>query len=119
MTGVLQGAIRLFIMCAYALGFWYGWKLTQNIDPVTGEPEYTVGKILLVFFNIIIAIFSIGQAIPFANNLALARAAAYEIFQIIDRVTYLSMVVHSTIFVDFCFLGAFDQLGIRRGHQTY
>ncbi len=50
------------------------------------EPEYTVGKILLVFFSIIIGIFSLGQAAPFASSLASARAAAYEVFQIIDRV---------------------------------
>lgn len=31
---------------AYALGFWYGWTLTI-------EDEYTVGRIVLVFFSII------------------------------------------------------------------
>lgn len=77
---------RLVIFCAYALGFWYGWKLTTEIDPVTGVTEYTVGKILLVFFVIIIGVFSLGNAAPYFSTLSSAKAAAYEVFMIIDRV---------------------------------
>jgi len=85
--GILIGVVWIVIYGAYALGFWYGWTLTKS-DPC-GEPEYTVGKILLVFFSIIIAVFSLGQAAPFVSTLAIARAAAHEIFEIIDRVSHL------------------------------
>lgn len=55
-NGLLMGTVWLVIYGAYALGFWYGWTLTE-IDPETGKQEYTVGKILLVFFSIIMAVF--------------------------------------------------------------
>ena len=85
--GILIGVVWIVINCAYALGFWYGWTLTETDS--CSQPEYTVGKILLVFFSIIIAVFSLGQAAPFVSTLAIARAAAYEIFEIIDRVRRL------------------------------
>lgn len=84
-NGSMIGFLWLVINSAYALGFWYGWTLTRNLDS-NGQPEYTVGKILLVFFSIIIGVFSLGNAGPFIGTLATARAAAYEVFQIIDRV---------------------------------
>lgn len=84
--GVMSGAIWIVIYGAYALGFWYGWTLTKPME--NGIVEYSVGKILLVFFSIIIAVFSLGQATPFVSTLAIARGAAYEVFQIIDRVNY-------------------------------
>jgi hypothetical protein len=55
-------------------------------DDITGEQEYTVGKILLVFFSIIMAVFSLGNAGPFIGNIAVARGAAFKVFEIIDRV---------------------------------
>nr|QUF59436.1 ATP-binding cassette transporter Abcb1-3 [Brachionus angularis] len=84
-NGIMMGSLWLVINSSYALGFWYGWKLSEQKDSKTGEPEYTIGKILLVFFNIIIGVFSLGNAGPLAGNLANAKGAAYEIFNIIDR----------------------------------
>lgn len=68
----------------------YGWTLTK-VDPATGVAEYSIGKILLVFFSIIIGVFSLGQAAPFITTLATARAAAYEVFDIIHRVSLKSI----------------------------
>jgi hypothetical protein len=91
--GILIGVVWIVINCAYALGFWYGWTLTETDS--CRQPEYTVGKILLVFFSIIIAVFSLGQAAPFVSTLAIARAAAYEIFEIIDRVRRLKYHINT------------------------
>ncbi len=77
------------IFGAYALGIWYGWSLSIAIDPITGQQQYTVGKIMLVFFVIIIGVFSLGNAGPYFETVATARAAAYEVFRIIDRVRFL------------------------------
>ncbi|CAF0897005.1 unnamed protein product [Brachionus calyciflorus] len=82
--GLLMGIVWLVVQGGYALGFWYGWTLSE-FDPVTLKQKYTVGKILLVFFNIISAVFSLGNAAPFMGTLTIARAAAYEVFSIIDR----------------------------------
>ncbi|RNA33916.1 Multidrug resistance 1 [Brachionus plicatilis] len=84
-NGLLMGFIWIVINGAYALGFWYGWTLSLNNDPVTGLPEYSIGKILLVFFSIIIAIFSLGNAGPYIGTSATGRGAAFEVFKIIDR----------------------------------
>lgn len=43
---------------------------------------------MLVFFSILIGVFSLGNAAPYFGTSASARAAAYEIYQIIDRVNY-------------------------------
>jgi ATP-binding cassette subfamily B (MDR/TAP) protein 1 len=85
-NGIMMGFLWLVINSAYALGFWYGWTLSEQRDPVTGLPEFSVGKILLIFFNIITGVFSLGNAGPLLGTLANARAAAFEIFNIIDRV---------------------------------
>nr|QUF59434.1 ATP-binding cassette transporter Abcb1-1 [Brachionus angularis] len=84
-NGAMMGFIWLVINGAYALGFWYGWTLSLNTDPVTGQSEYSIGKILLVFFSIIIAVFSLGNSGPFIGTLAAGRGAAFEVFKIIDR----------------------------------
>jgi ATP-binding cassette subfamily B (MDR/TAP) protein 1 len=77
----MLGFVWIVINSAYAIGFWYGWTLTQD-----SNENYSVGKILLVFFSIIIAVFSLGNAAPFITTLSSARAAAFEVFKIIDRV---------------------------------
>jgi ATP-binding cassette subfamily B (MDR/TAP) protein 1 len=88
-NGLLMGFVWIVINCAYALGFWYGWKLTQDLSK-----NYSVGTIILVFFNIIIGVFSLGNAAPFISTFGNSRAAAYEVFQIIDRVRILKYFFH-------------------------
>jgi ABC-type multidrug transport system fused ATPase/permease subunit len=78
-----MGLVYTVIYCGYALAFWYGWTLTKAEN---GQPaEYSVGRILVIFFAIIISIFSLGNAGPFFTILTTARAAAFEVFAIIDR----------------------------------
>jgi ABC-type multidrug transport system fused ATPase/permease subunit len=84
LQGILFGSIWLIIQCSYAVGFWFGHVLSVN-------EEYTVGKVLLVFFSIIMAVFSLGNAGPFLGNISTARGAAYKVFQIIERVFMRSL----------------------------
>ena len=86
-NGLMTGFLWLVINSAYALGFWYGWTLTVAVDPATGKSEYSVGTILLCFFSILIGVFSLGNAAPFIETLATSRAAAFEVFKIISRVS--------------------------------
>ncbi|KAL5007363.1 hypothetical protein ScPMuIL_016169 [Solemya velum] len=77
--GLSGGVIWLLVFCAYALGFWYGGKLSRD------EPEnYTIGRVLIVFFSVIIGAFSIGHASPSLQSLAMARGAAHAIYDLID-----------------------------------
>ncbi|XP_062479629.1 ATP-dependent translocase ABCB1 isoform X2 [Pezoporus occidentalis] len=72
------GAAFLLIYASYALAFWYGTTLVLTDD-------YTIGKVLTVFFSVLIGAFSIGQTAPSIEAFASARGAAYAVFNIIDN----------------------------------
>uniref|UniRef100_A0AAR2LRQ8 ATP-binding cassette sub-family B member 5 n=1 Tax=Pygocentrus nattereri TaxID=42514 RepID=A0AAR2LRQ8_PYGNA len=80
-TNVSMGLTQFFIFGAYALAFWYGTKLSVD------EPEnYTIGKVITVFFSVMIGAFSLGQGAPNLESVAKARGAAYAIYNTIDMV---------------------------------
>ncbi|XP_039593488.1 ATP-dependent translocase ABCB1-like [Polypterus senegalus] len=80
-TNVSLGLSQFFIFCAYALAFWYGTKLAIE------EPEnYSIGKVLTVFFSVLTGTFSLGQAAPNLESIASARGAAYEVYKTIDEI---------------------------------
>ncbi|CAF0836926.1 unnamed protein product [Adineta ricciae] len=83
-NGVLMGTIFCLMFCTYALGFWYGAKLVR-------EENYSIGGILIVFFSIITAVFSLGQAAPHLQSLAQARGAAFALWSIIDTPSAISI----------------------------
>uniref|UniRef100_A0A8C3VFI4 Phosphatidylcholine translocator ABCB4 n=1 Tax=Catagonus wagneri TaxID=51154 RepID=A0A8C3VFI4_9CETA len=76
-ANISNGATFLLIYASYALAFWYGTTLVL-------ANEYTIGKVITVFFSVLTGSFSIGQASPSIEAFANARGAAYEIFKIID-----------------------------------
>ncbi|XP_049336167.1 ATP-dependent translocase ABCB1 isoform X10 [Astyanax mexicanus] len=78
-TNVSMGLTQFFIFGAYALAFWYGTKLTVD-DPV----NYSIGKVIIVFFSVMIGAFSLGQGAPNLESVAKARGAAYSIYNTID-----------------------------------
>ncbi|XP_025923473.1 multidrug resistance protein 1-like [Apteryx rowi] len=77
-ANISMGAAFLLIYASYALAFWYGTTLILADD-------YTIGKVLTVFFSVLIGAFSIGQTAPSIEAFANARGAAYAIFNIIDN----------------------------------
>ncbi|KAM7037261.1 ATP-dependent translocase ABCB1 [Passerculus sandwichensis] len=77
-ANISMGAAFLLIYASYALAFWYGTTLVLTDD-------YTIGKVLTVFFSVLIGAFSIGQTAPSIEAFATARGAAYAIFNIIDN----------------------------------
>ncbi|KAM4030758.1 ATP-dependent translocase ABCB1-like isoform 2-T3 [Anomaloglossus baeobatrachus] len=79
-TNVSMGLSQFLIFGAYALAFWYGTKLTVD------EPKvYSIGKVLIVFFSVLIGTFSLGQAAPNLESIANARGAAYEVYRVINK----------------------------------
>ncbi|XP_044151513.1 ATP-dependent translocase ABCB1 [Bufo gargarizans] len=76
-ANVSMGFAFLMIYASYALAFWYGTTLII-------QEEYTIGKVLTVFFAVIIGAFAIGQASPNIESFSNARGAAYTVFTIID-----------------------------------
>jgi len=80
LSGMISGSLWLAVNIAYALGFWFGWRMFET------EVGYTPGKILLIYFCILYGMLNLGNASHIIATLATARAAAYEVFNIIDRV---------------------------------
>ncbi|NXT21654.1 MDR1 protein, partial [Syrrhaptes paradoxus] len=77
-SNISIGAAFFLIYASYALAFWYGTTLVISDD-------YTIGRVLTVFFSVLIGAFSIGQTAPSIEAFASARGAAYAIFNIIDN----------------------------------
>ncbi|XP_027629986.1 LOW QUALITY PROTEIN: ATP-binding cassette sub-family B member 5 [Tupaia chinensis] len=74
------GAVYFFMHGTYGLAFWYGTSLIIN-----GEPGYTIGTVLAVFFCVIHSSYCIGAAAPHFETFTIARGAAFNIFQVIDK----------------------------------
>ncbi|XP_054420503.1 ATP-binding cassette sub-family B member 5 [Pteronotus mesoamericanus] len=74
------GAVYFFMNGTYGLTFWYGTSLI-----LSGEPGYTIGTVLAVFFSVIHSSYCIGTAAPNFETFTIARGAAFYIFQIIDK----------------------------------
>nr|XP_009679076.1 PREDICTED: ATP-binding cassette sub-family B member 5 isoform X2 [Struthio camelus australis] len=79
-TNTSLGVSQFFIFGSYALAFWYGTKLT-----VEEAENYDIGRVLIVFFSVLIGAFSLGQAAPNLESVANARGAAYEVYRIIKK----------------------------------
>ncbi|EPY83261.1 hypothetical protein CB1_000577008 [Camelus ferus] len=75
------GAVYFFMNGTYGLAFWYGTSLILR-----GEPDYTIGTVLAVFFSVIHSSYCIGAAAPNFEIFTIARGAAFNIFHIIDKV---------------------------------
>ncbi|XP_034509139.1 ATP-binding cassette sub-family B member 5 [Ailuropoda melanoleuca] len=74
------GAVYFFLNGTHGLGFWYGTSLI-----LSGEPGYTIGTVLAVFFSVIYSSYCIGTAAPNFETFTIARGAAFNIFQVIDK----------------------------------
>ncbi|XP_038296962.1 ATP-binding cassette sub-family B member 5 isoform X1 [Canis lupus familiaris] len=74
------GAVYFFMIGTYGLAFWYGTSLI-----LSGEPGYTIGTVLAVFFSVIHSSYCIGTAAPNFETFTIARGAAFNIFQVIDK----------------------------------
>ncbi|XP_036182886.1 ATP-binding cassette sub-family B member 5 [Myotis myotis] len=74
------GAVYFFMNGTYGLTFWYGTYLI-----LSGEPGYTIGTVLAVFFSVIHSSYCIGTAAPNFETFTIARGAAFNIFQVIDK----------------------------------
>ncbi|XP_045177444.2 ATP-dependent translocase ABCB1-like isoform X2 [Mercenaria mercenaria] len=77
-SGFGVGFTMLVMFSAYALAFWYGTEQVKSGD-MTG------GKVLTVFFCVLIGTFSIGNITPHVTSIAGAKGAAAVLIDIIDN----------------------------------
>ncbi|KAK2145525.1 hypothetical protein LSH36_676g01059 [Paralvinella palmiformis] len=76
-TGLSFGMITFFIYSMNSIAYWYGSQLV--FDGVIAS-----GTVFTVFITLMVGIFNLLNAIPSLEHISIARAAAYEVFNIID-----------------------------------
>ena len=91
-SGIAMGFVWFSCFGMYALGFWYGSKLIHDgtTNAIRGRP-YQGGDVLIVFFSIMFAGFSLSQASPAFKKFAQAKSAGGRAFKIIDRKSKISV----------------------------
>ena len=79
-SGALLGAIHVIHFCIYGCLFWFGAYLI-SVQLADG------GKVLAIFFIVMIGTILIGRAGPNLQELFEATGAAGTIYETIDRVS--------------------------------
>ncbi|KAJ0110910.1 hypothetical protein Patl1_00782 [Pistacia atlantica] len=77
-AGLGLGLIIALIYCSYALAVWYGGRLILN-------EGYTGGRVLNVIIAVLTGSMSIGQGSPCLSAFAAGQAAAFKMFETINR----------------------------------
>ncbi|KAF8008241.1 hypothetical protein BT93_K2038 [Corymbia citriodora subsp. variegata] len=77
-AGLGLGTAFFIIFCSYALAIWFGGKMIL-------EKGYTGGQVLNVIVAVLTGSMSLGQASPCMTAFAAGQAAAYKMFETINR----------------------------------
>ncbi|CAL5097082.1 unnamed protein product [Urochloa decumbens] len=77
-AGVGMGIVMVLLFCGYSLGIWYGAKLIL-------ENGYTGAQVMNVIFAVLTGSLALGQASPSMKAFAAGQAAAYKMFETINR----------------------------------
>ncbi|XP_026436495.1 ABC transporter B family member 11-like isoform X1 [Papaver somniferum] len=77
-TGLGVGAVMFVMFASYGLVVWYGGKLIV-------EKGYTGGDVINVMIAVLTGSMSLGQASPCFGAFAAGQAAAYKMFETINR----------------------------------
>ncbi|KAF5185796.1 Abc transporter b family member [Thalictrum thalictroides] len=77
-TGLGLGAVMLIIFSTYSLAIWFGGKMIL-------EKGYTGGDVLNIIVAVLTGSMSLGQASPCLAAFSAGQAAAYKMFETINR----------------------------------
>ncbi|KAJ6723258.1 hypothetical protein OIU74_007767 [Salix koriyanagi] len=77
-SGLGLGIVMLLVFCSYALAVWFGGKMIL-------EKGYSGGSVLNVIIAVLLGSMSLGQASPCLSSFAAGQAAAYKMFETINR----------------------------------
>ncbi|CAH9079456.1 unnamed protein product [Cuscuta europaea] len=83
-SGLGLGVMSLVVNCTYALAIWYGSKLIIHNG-------YVGGDVINILLAIITGGTSLGQASPSLSAFAAGQAAAYKMFETINRETHINV----------------------------
>lgn len=86
------GLMFFTVFCTYACGMFYGaLKIANDTrDGCIGDSCYDGGRVLTVFFSIIMGAMALGQAGPSVQAVFSARAAAFDVFAVIGRASMIN-----------------------------
>ncbi|KAL4603939.1 hypothetical protein ACB092_10G159700 [Castanea dentata] len=79
-AGIGIGTVMLVVFCTYSLAVFYGTKLTLK-----EKNTYSGGQVMNVIVAVLTASMSLGQASPCLSAFAAGRAAAFKMFETIER----------------------------------
>uniref|UniRef100_A0A7S1NMY1 Bile salt export pump n=1 Tax=Eutreptiella gymnastica TaxID=73025 RepID=A0A7S1NMY1_9EUGL len=85
--GLSIGMTYMVMFASYALAFWYGSYLIE-------WGYQSGGKIVGVFFAVLIGAFQLGIVGPIFSTIAEAQGAARKVFEILDRVPAMNTDIH-------------------------
>ncbi|XP_010271025.1 PREDICTED: ABC transporter B family member 11-like isoform X2 [Nelumbo nucifera] len=77
-AGIGLGAVMFIVFCSYALAIWYGAKLIL-------DKGYTGGNVINIIIAVLSGSLSLGQASPCLAAFAAGQAAAFKMFETINR----------------------------------
>ncbi|KAL8544764.1 hypothetical protein ACS0TY_005114 [Phlomoides rotata] len=77
-TGLGLGTVMFVMFCSYGLAVWYGAKMIL-------EKGHSGGDVFTVIVSVLTGSLSLGQASPCLGAFAAGKAAAYKMFETIDR----------------------------------
>lgn len=87
------GLMFFTVFCTYACGMFYGALKVANDrldgNTCTGSNCYDGGRVLTVFFSVIMGAMALGQSGPSAQAIYSARAAAFDVFAVIKRASLI------------------------------
>ncbi|KAK7269553.1 hypothetical protein RIF29_22284 [Crotalaria pallida] len=77
-AGLGLGTVMFVVFCGYSLAVWFGAKMIM-------EKGYNGGTVINVIIAVLTASMSLGQASPSMSAFAAGQAAAFKMFQTIER----------------------------------
>ncbi|KAH9731006.1 ABC transporter B family member 11 [Citrus sinensis] len=77
-AGIGLGMVMLIVFCSYALSVWYGGKLIL-------EEGYNGGQVVNVMVAVLTGSMSLGEASPCLSAFGAGQAAAFKMFETINR----------------------------------
>lgn len=83
-SGLSSGLMWLLTYWCYAVAFWYGVYLILQ-DREEEVKEYTSPVLMIIMFSVIMAAQNLGMSSPHLEAFAMAKAAARNVFSVIDR----------------------------------
>ncbi|KAM3968188.1 ATP-dependent translocase ABCB1-like [Aphomia sociella] len=86
-TGFAMGTLFFCIFCAYAMSFWFGYKLII-------EDGYEVSNMIAVFFGVMMGSANFGISSTLMEVFGMARGAGAQIFNLIDNVPTINPLLN-------------------------